>query len=67
MFNKVTVSFEGDSGLVALFGLKPKSFITTKMKGDVLIKRDLSENIKSDIFSIYLMVEGILSHKDIGL
>ena len=67
MLNKVTVSFEDDSGLIALFGLKPKSFITTKMQGDVLIKQGLSEDIKSDIFSIYLMVEGVVSHKDIGL
>lgn len=60
MFNKVTVSFEKDFVLIALFGLKPKSkIITTKMKGDILINMDLSDDIKSDICSIYLMVEAV--------
>ena len=65
-FNKITVSLEKDFKLIALFGLKPKSFVTTRMIGDILIEKDLSEDTKSDIFSIFLMIEGILSNKDIG-
>jgi hypothetical protein len=66
MFNKVIISFEKDLRLIALFALKPaSSFITTKLKGDILIEQALPEDIKSDIFTIYLIVEGMLSHKDI--
>ena len=63
MFNKVSVSFDDESGLIALIGLKPKSTITTKMKGEILIKRGLSEELKSDIFTLYLMIEATLRKK----
>jgi len=57
------VSFDDESGLIALIGLEPKSTITTKMKGEIFIKRSLSVDIKSDIFTLYLMVEATLRKK----
>jgi hypothetical protein len=60
MFNKVSMSFEDGSGLIALIALKPKSTITTTMKGEILINRVLSEDLRSDIFTLYLMVEAAL-------
>ncbi|MEJ2544578.1 MAG: hypothetical protein P8Y99_10975, partial [Calditrichaceae bacterium] len=64
IFNKTSISFEKDFQLIALFELKPKSFVTTKFIGDVLIQQELDENIKADIFSIYLMITGI--NKSLG-
>ncbi len=61
MFNKTTATFENDKGLVALFGLKPKSFVSTKLKGDILIDRSLSQEEQADIFSMYLVVVGFLA------
>jgi hypothetical protein len=63
MFNKISVTFEDESGLIALIGLKPKSFVTTKMKGEILIKQGLSRNLQSDIFTIYMVVEAMLGKK----
>jgi hypothetical protein len=59
-FNKIGISFEDRNGLAALISLKPKSFITTKMKGEILIKKGLVEELKPDILSLYLMIEGTL-------
>ena len=62
--SKKSFVFEDENGLIALFGLKPKGTITTKMTGEILIKKDLSEDIKSDIFSLYLMAEAALRKMD---
>jgi len=63
MFNKVSVSFDDESGLIALIGLEPESTITTKMKGEILIKQGLSKELKPDIFTLYLIIEAALRKK----
>jgi hypothetical protein len=63
MFNKVSVSFDDESGLIALIGLQPASTITMKMKGEILIKRGLSEDLKADIITTYLIIEATLRKK----
>jgi hypothetical protein len=60
MMSKKSLVFEDENGLIALFGLKPKGTLTTKLTGEILIKKDLSDDLKSDIFSLYLMTEAAL-------
>jgi len=57
MLNKKTFLFNDDKGLIALIGLKPKGTVATRMTGDFLIKKGISENFRSDIISMYLMSE----------
>ena len=63
MFNKVSISVDDESGHITIIGLEPESTITTKMSGEILIKQGLSEELKSDIFTLYLMVEAALRKK----
>jgi len=54
-FNKRKVSVEIDSMLVAFFDLKPASFVSTKMKGSVMVSPDLSQDKVADVFSSYML------------
>ncbi|MCK6618938.1 MAG: hypothetical protein HUU32_04730 [Calditrichaceae bacterium] len=60
MFNKTSVSFEDEQGLLAFFHSKSSGFISTKQKGEFLIKHDLPEELKLDILATYMIVETIM-------
>ena len=63
--NKRKVSFEYENQLVAFFDLKPAAFISTKKKGNVLIRSGLSKNFIADIFSSYILtdiISGTIRH-----
>jgi hypothetical protein len=53
--HKRKVSVEYEDQLVAFFDLKLAAFISTKMKGNILIKPGLAKDFLADIFSSYLM------------
>lgn len=54
-FNKRKVSVEKDSVLLAFFDLKPAAFVSTKMKGTVMVKPDLARDTVADVFTSYLV------------
>lgn len=56
-FNKRKVSMESKEQLIAFFDLKPASFISTKLKGEVMIKSNLSENEITRIFTSYIITD----------
>jgi hypothetical protein len=60
LLNKRKVSVEVDDELIAFFDLKPASFITTKLKGNALIKAGMSSEITADIFSAYILTAIVL-------
>ena len=62
--NKDGFSFEDDSGLVALIGLKPKGVIATRKTGELFIKRTLAPDEQSDIVSLYVIAETVFSILD---
>lgn len=51
-------SFEDESGLITLISLEQKG---TRHRGEMLVKKGLSEDLKSDIISMYMIAETALS------
>ncbi len=60
MTNKRNIAIENEQGLLALMHSKPAGFITTKQKGDFLIKAGLEKELKSDILATYMIVETVM-------
>lgn len=61
LFNKKSVTFENDMGLIALFTLEPEGFFASKLKGEAFIKQDVSYNVKSDIISLFVITDTFMS------
>jgi hypothetical protein len=57
LFNKRKVSIEYEDQLVAFFDLKPAAFISTKIKGDALIKNGLSSDFLADLLFSYILTD----------
>ncbi len=66
--NKDSYSFEDETGLVALIGLKPKGVIATRKTGELFIKKNLSPDVQMDIISLYVIAETVFSiSKEVGI
>lgn len=55
VFNKECYSFKENNTLAALILLEPEGTIAFKKKGEILLKKNFSENLKSDIITIYIL------------
>ncbi len=62
--NKDGFSFEDETGLIALIGLKPKGVISTRKTGELLIKQTLAPESQLDMIALYVIAEMMFSILD---
>jgi len=58
--NNRNMAVENAQGLLALMHSKPTGFISTKQKGNFLIKAGLQKELKSDLLTTYMIVESVV-------
>ena len=61
MMNKKSISFKNEDGILALIALETKEFIAVKYTGDIYIKQGLSSDERSDIVSMFLISDIVMS------